>query len=67
MFRLGIGFNMRENRSQTIFAYGDNRQRDAESVDAIRRNESKTKPTPEMALPVAADFLNAREIRRCER
>lgn len=58
---------MRGNRSQTIFAYGDNRQKDTESVDAIRRNEEKKKPTSEMALPVAADFLNARETRRCER
>ena len=58
---------MSENRSYAIFAYRDSRQSDAESVDEIRRNESKTKPTPEMALPIAADFVTVWEVRQCER
>lgn len=58
---------MTKKRSLTIFSYGDTRSMTAQSVESIRRSADKRRPTEEMAIPVAADFLNLGEVHRCER
>lgn len=58
---------MTVKRSLTIFSHSDSRSMTSPSVESIRRSAARRRPTEEMAIPVAADFLNFCEVNRCER